>query len=66
MAGLAVSARGAPFKLAVMNVFVAVAAESMGYGCSEIIVLVAFGAGGLNVFAVQRELRTVVIKVVRR
>lgn len=52
MAGFAVPARGAPFELAMMNVFVAVAAEVMGYRRLEIVVLVAFGAGRFDVFAV--------------
>ena len=66
MAGVAVPARGAAFELAVMNVFVAIAAEVMGYRRLEIIVLVALGAGRFDVFAVQRKLRFVVIEAVCR
>ncbi len=51
MAGVTLCAGRATFELPVVNVFVAVAAERMRYGSSEIVVLVALGAVGFGMFS---------------
>ena len=62
MAGVAVCAGGAAFELAVMNVFVAIAAERVRHRSAEIVVLVALRAGRFGMLPVQRKLGLVVIK----
>ena len=62
VAGVAIRPRGAARKLAAMNVFVAIAAESMLCRGVEIIVLVTLRAGSFGMLPVQRKFGRVVIK----
>ena len=60
--GVAIGARGAAFKLATMNIFVAIAAQGVSDRRTEIVVLMALCAVALRVLAVEREFGLVMIE----
>ncbi len=66
VAGGTVRARSAAVKLTAMDVFVALAAQSMRYRRAKIVVLVALLATGFPVFAAQRKVGLTVIEAARR
>jgi hypothetical protein len=66
VAGAAVCPCSAACKLAAMNVFVAIAAESVLDWSVEIVVLVALRAGAFGMLSVQRKFGFVVIKAAGR
>jgi len=66
MAGVAVRAGRAARELAPMNVFMAIAAQGMRHRRPEIVILMALRAGGVGVFAMQREFGFGVIKIAGR